>query len=46
MFYRHLQYKTGIQISLGTKIDAGVRFVHFGQIVINGGTEKVRVWRR
>lgn len=39
MFYRHLQYKTGIQIRLGTKIGVGVRFVHFGQVVINGGTE-------
>ena len=35
-FYRHLQYKTGIQIRLGTKIGGGVRFVHFGGIVLNG----------
>lgn len=36
MFYRHLQYKTGIQIRLGTKLGSGLRFVHFGDIVLNG----------
>lgn len=34
-FYRHLQYKTGIQIRLGTKIGSGLRFVHFGDVVLN-----------
>ena len=39
MFYRHLQYKTGIQIRLGSKIGVGGGFVHLGQDVISGGTE-------
>lgn len=34
-FHRHLQYKTGIQIRLRTKIGGGLRFVHFGDVVLN-----------
>ena len=34
-FHRHLQYKTGIQIRLQTKIGGGLRFVHFGDVVLN-----------
>lgn len=39
LFYRNLQYKTGIQIRLGTKIGGGLRFVHFGDIVLNSSTK-------
>lgn len=35
MLYRHLQYKTGIQIRPGTKIGGGIRFIHFGDVVLN-----------
>ena len=39
LFYRHLQYKTGIQIRLGTQVGEGIRFVHFGDVVFNASTK-------
>lgn len=32
--YRHLQHKLGIQLPLGTQIGGGLRFLHYGSIVI------------
>lgn len=39
MFYRHLQYKTGFQIRLGTKIGGGLKFIHFGDVVLNASAK-------
>ena len=35
LLYKHNQYKTGIQLTLGTKIGGGAYFAHFGTIVVN-----------
>ena len=35
LFYRHLQYKTGIQVRMNTQIGEGLHFIHFGDVVIN-----------
>lgn len=35
MIHRHNQYKTGIQIPLGTQVGEGLRFFHFSCVVIN-----------
>lgn len=37
LLLRHYRYKTGIQLVPGTQIKGGVKFVHFGSIVINRG---------
>ena len=34
MIYKHIQYKTGIQVPLGTQIDRGLKFFHYSGIVI------------
>lgn len=39
LLYRHLKYLTGIQISFGTEIGAGLRFVHFGDVVFNASAK-------
>ncbi len=36
MFLHHCRYKYGIQVAPKTKIGSGLRFFHFGTIVING----------
>lgn len=33
--YKQLMYKTGIQLPIGTKVGGGLRFNHFGNIVVN-----------
>lgn len=33
--YKNLMYKTGIQFPIGTKCGAGLKFYHFGNIVVN-----------
>ena len=33
--YKHLMYKTGIQLPIGTKVGGGVLFKHFNGVVIN-----------
>ena len=39
LFWLHLtKVITGIQIPVGTKIDRGLRILHFGTIVVNPGT--------
>ena len=35
-YYNCLMYKTGIQLPIGTNVGAGLRFYHFGNVVING----------
>jgi len=35
IIYKHNQYKTGIQLPLGTKVAKGLNFAHFSCIVIN-----------
>lgn len=35
LYYRHLSFKTGIQIPVGTKIGGGFKIHHFSSIVIN-----------
>lgn len=35
IYYRHLSFKTGIQIPVGTKIGGGFKIHHFSSIVIN-----------
>jgi len=39
LFFRHLQYKTGIQIRMDTQIGEGLHFIHFGNIVINASAK-------
>ncbi len=39
IIYKHYQYKTGIQLPLGTKVGAGLLFAHFGAVVINENAE-------
>lgn len=39
LFYRHLKYKTGIQIRMDTQIEGGLHFIHFGDIVINASAK-------
>lgn len=34
-YYKQLMYKTGIQLPLGTKVGAGLKFYHFGDVVVN-----------
>lgn len=34
IYYRHLQHELGIQLPLGTEIGGGLRFPHYGTIVI------------
>lgn len=34
VIYKHLQHKTGIQLPWGTHIGYGLRFFHFGSVVI------------
>lgn len=36
IIYKHVQYKTGIQLPLGTSVGRGLQFAHFSCIVING----------
>ena len=35
LWYRHIAFKTTIQLPLGTQIGGGLRFVHFGTIIIH-----------
>lgn len=35
IIYKHIQYKTGIQLPLGTKVGQGIRFTHFSCIIVN-----------
>lgn len=35
MIYKHNQFKTGIQLPLGTKVGGGIHFPHFGCQIIN-----------
>lgn len=35
LYYRHLTFKTGIQIPIGTRIGGGLKIHHFSSIVIN-----------
>lgn len=35
LIYKHYQYKTGIQLPIGTSIGPGLMFPHFGCIIIN-----------
>ena len=35
LLYRHIMYKTGIQLPPGTPIEGGLAFTHFGSIIIN-----------
>lgn len=35
IIYKHYQYLTGIQLSIGTKVGPGLTFTHFSCIVIN-----------
>lgn len=37
LIHRHYQFKTGIQLPLGTIVGPGLYFPHFSGIVINGG---------
>jgi serine O-acetyltransferase len=37
LIHKKIQYKTGIQITLGAKIGRGLNFSHFSSIVINSG---------
>lgn len=37
LIYKHYQFKTGIQLPLGTIVGPGLFFPHFSGIVINGG---------
>ena len=37
-YYDRIMYKTGIQLPLGTKVGAGLRFYHFGDVVVNGNS--------
>ncbi len=33
--YKHLMFKTGIQLPLGTQVGPGLKFYHFGNVVVN-----------
>ena len=33
--YKQLMYKTGIQLPIGTQVGGGIKFYHFGDVVIN-----------
>lgn len=33
--YKQLMYKTGIQLPIGTKVGGGLKFYHFGNVVVN-----------
>lgn len=33
--YKQLMYKTGIQLPIGTKVGGGIKFYHFGDVVVN-----------
>lgn len=35
MYYKHVQYLTGIQLNIGTQIGGGIRFAHYSCIIIN-----------
>ena len=37
MLYRHIMYKTGIQLPPGTPVGGGLAFTHYGSIIINSG---------
>lgn len=39
IIYRHYQYKTGIQLYLGTKVGGGLVFPHYGCQIIHYGAE-------
>lgn len=39
MIHRHNQYKTGIQIPLGTSVGSGLCFSHYSCVVINVGAK-------
>lgn len=34
LIYKHIEYKTGIQLPMGTKVGPGLRFFHYNCIVI------------
>lgn len=38
-YYRRIMYKTGIQLPLGTMVGEGLKFYHFGNVVINKKTK-------
>ena len=33
--YKQLMYKTGIQLPIGTQVGGGIKFYHFGDVVVN-----------
>lgn len=35
LHYRKIMYKTGIQLPIGTMVGGGLKFYHFGNVVIN-----------
>lgn len=35
IYYKHLMYKTGIQLPIGTQVGGGIKFYHFGDVVVN-----------
>lgn len=37
LLYRHIMYKTGIQLPPGTPVGGGLAFTHYGSIIINSG---------
>ena len=37
MLYRHIMYKTGIQLPPGTPVGGGLAFTHYGSIIVNSG---------
>lgn len=39
LFYRHLQYKTGVQVGMNTQIGEGLHFIHLGDVVINASVK-------
>lgn len=45
MLYKHYQYKTGIQMPIGTIVDGGIHFPHFGcQIIHHSALFGQNVW--